>query len=272
MIPFDFDYYKPETLEEAYSCMADFIEKNVKAYYYAGGTELIASFRSGKLTADAIIDLKTIKAMSHIREEVLSWVIGANVSLNQVIDHEAFAFMAPVLRPIADHTIRNAIRLGGNLCGRLPYKEAILPLLAIDAQLTIMGREGLKTVGLRSLFHKKIDLERGEILVAVHIPKHITHVLRSDRVTAHSDVAYPLLHGVMASNDHEVVCALSGFGGAPLFHTMTKEAHDALEDPARGWFEVFKPLAKSDQQGSADYRRMHLLKFLKEGLGGGPHD
>jgi hypothetical protein len=38
MIPFDFDYYKPESMDEAFKYYQDLLNNNKKPLYYGGGT------------------------------------------------------------------------------------------------------------------------------------------------------------------------------------------------------------------------------------------
>ena len=49
MINFDFDYYRPSKLDEAYKLYQTLTQENQKVLYYAGGTEIITAFRKGSL-------------------------------------------------------------------------------------------------------------------------------------------------------------------------------------------------------------------------------
>ncbi|WP_224654403.1 FAD binding domain-containing protein [Escherichia coli] len=60
MSPFNFDYYKPESVEEALKLYSSEWKLGKKVVYFSGGTEVITFARGGKLTADTVIDLKGI--------------------------------------------------------------------------------------------------------------------------------------------------------------------------------------------------------------------
>ena len=42
MITFDFDYYKPDSVEQAVKIFKDLSERGKTVIYYAGGTEIIS--------------------------------------------------------------------------------------------------------------------------------------------------------------------------------------------------------------------------------------
>ena len=63
MIPFDFEYYKPDTLSKAYDCYITLGKENKKPIYYSGGTEIISMARTGSLEFGAAIDLKGIRGV-----------------------------------------------------------------------------------------------------------------------------------------------------------------------------------------------------------------
>lgn len=58
MIPFDFEYYKPETVEEATLLYAELNSQRKKPVYYGGGTEIISMSRALNRYTEAVIDIK----------------------------------------------------------------------------------------------------------------------------------------------------------------------------------------------------------------------
>ena len=60
MIPYDFEYYKPETIEEATLLYLELKIQGKKPIYYGGGTEIISMSRSFNRYTEAIIDIKGI--------------------------------------------------------------------------------------------------------------------------------------------------------------------------------------------------------------------
>lgn len=266
MISFNFDYYKATQLDEAHTMLFSLIENNQNPVYYSGGTELLTSFRKGTIKADAVIDLKNIEGITAIECIENEVTIGACVSLNNVVEVLDEMYWHDVLVNIADHTVRNAITLGGNLCGRLPYKEAILPLLALDSTAVIYNSEGLKEVALRDLYEKRLRLDKGDILYQLKFNKDHLDTYASERVTESTKTDYPLLHIFASIYNQNLFVGLSGFGNYPLYQNF--DLQTATVSEIHGYFS---PYAKDDSRSSKAYRShmlMATLQTIKEELEG----
>jgi len=255
MINFDFDYYKAIDLQSAYDLYSQLVSKGKKVFYYAGGTELITSFRKGSITCDALIDIKDINGIKRVSidSDVL---LGACLSLNEIIEDHDLPVLKDVLIHIGDHTVRNAITLGGNICGRLPYKEAILPLLAMDASILIYGADGLKEHKLRNVFDKRLKLNPGDILYQIkYANKPIDFEMK--RYTETTSIDYPIVH-VFVRNDQEKVVAVSGYCSYPLYKVFNKETIEEIK-------EAFEAFGKDDKRAKKTYKK-HLYEDAIETL------
>lgn len=113
MIPFDFQYYRPGTIESAVQNYQTLAHHGKKPMYYGGGTEIISMARMGNISAGAIIDIKDIPECNilEIQEDYL--VIGAGITLTQIHESNLFPLLAQAGARVADHTIQNKITLGG---------------------------------------------------------------------------------------------------------------------------------------------------------------
>lgn len=255
MINFDFDYYKPSDLESAYKLFVQLSTEGKKVVYYAGGTELVTLFRKGTHRADAVIDLKGVKGICEVEmnEDI---TIGACSTLNDIIEVHDISILKNILIHIGDHTVRNAITLGGNICGRLPYKEALLPLIALNAQLVIYGKNGLFTKALREVFDKRLTLDKGEILYQI---KYESKALNygSRRYTETTVTDYPLVH-VLVVDDEEKMVLVSGFHSYPIFKLYKQESVQEIK-------ASFNAFGKDNMRGSSNYKR-HLLMDALDGI------
>lgn len=262
------DYYKAETPEEAVGQMGQLTDEGLQAVYYAGGTEIVTNIRKGALKVDAFIDLKGIPEMHLIEVKDDKIILGANVTLNQIIEHPETAFLKPILDKIADHTVRNVLTLGGNICGRLPYREAVLPLLALDADIEVCAQEGVEIYKLRDLFDKRLKLPKGTFLYRIHLLKN-RNTLFSRRETEHTAVDYPILHTVLYSDDKKrtVFMGISGFAAFPIYSVVDRK-EETTEAVVKRMLQEVEPLAKSDDRAGADYRLNLLQVHLNEWLGG----
>lgn len=271
MIAYNLDYYKPETTEEAYECMKSLKAEKINVLYYSGGTEVITNLRKGAIKADAVIDLKGIYEMSEILVEDEYILIGANVPLNVMIEHNELQNIKPILNKIADHTVRNALTIGGNICGKLPFREAVLPLLAMNARVKWIDESGIKASLLRDVFDKRLKLPPNAFLYQIMIPKKANGKMVSKRMEAHTEVDYPILHVVMNISGSEVFIGLSGFASFPIYQIVSRNEYDQWSDPVESIASIFEKDAKSDERASGEYRS-HLLRSQIALFTGGAYD
>ena len=165
MISFDFAYYRPDTAPEAFTLFNSLADDGKNPVYYAGGTEIISRARIHQIEFQAVIDVKSIPECAILTKQGNQTIIGAAVPLNQICESNLFPLLATVAKRTADHTARNRITLGGNICSSLPYKEAVMPLLVCDALVVVAGSNGTTTVPLSQIFNRQIALQKGEFLV-----------------------------------------------------------------------------------------------------------
>src|SRR5690625_2820381 len=205
MIPFDFQYYGPQSIEEAVNAFEELEKNNLSPIYYGGGTEIVTQARKETLSIGAVIDIKHIPECLEHKEDDNELIFGGALTLTDIIEKNLFPLLSKVSRPIADHTVRNQLTLGGNICGRLPYREALLPLLVVDTQVVLAGPEGMRTLPINEVYDNRFLLKKGEFVVQVRVPKKATTFLHfNSRRAKHSKVDYPLSHIVAVKNKDKI--------------------------------------------------------------------
>lgn len=239
-------YYIAENLKEAHDLMTSLDQ----AVYLAGASEVTTFMRKNTLKPNALIDLNKLDGIKVIRSDQ-DLVIGACVTLNDIIDFCKGTMMEDVYKGIGDHTVRNAITLGGNICGRLPYKEGILPLLALNADVVIMTQSGLVRKPARQAFDKRLRLNKGDFLYQVVLPKQDVKY-ESTRYTESTGVDYPICHVLVTKENDGYFVGLSGYCSCPIYHTF----NGGLEE----MMTYFEPHAKDDSRASKAYKS-HLLRL-----------
>lgn len=165
MIPYDFDYYKPATIQEAVDLFQRLDEQGKRPMYLSGGTEIITLGRRNFVYTEAVIDLKQIPQCRSMAVKEQKLVLGSALTLSELHDAKVFPLLGETGAGIADRTSRNLITLGGNLCSRFIYREAVLPLLLTDSELTIAGPAGIRQLPIGQIFNGTLQLGRGEFLV-----------------------------------------------------------------------------------------------------------
>lgn len=271
MIPWDFRYVRPETPAEAVAAFSAAAEAGEEAVYLNGGTETVAFARQGRIKPAVVIELRRLPACRMLGEEDDYLVYGAALTLNEVIAAARFPLLERAAR-IVDHTVRNQLSLGGNLAGRLPYREVVLPFLLTDSLVTLYGTGGERRVPLAAVFARRLQLQPGEILIDIRVPRAQTerpwHYVR--RTKTGSRVDYPLVTACFQRVGTAVQVATTGAWGFPL---RSAELEAVLNDgqlplserPAQAVAAVpFKIL--EDKRAAADYRRFLLQQALAEGL------
>ena len=175
MLPFNFDYYKPESIKEAIELYQTLKVQGKTPLYYGGGTEIITLGRLNLVNADAVIDLKGIRECQIFEVQNDELIIGSAVSLSVFEEKELFPLLTNTSKEVADYTSRNKITIGGNICGRIFYRESVLPFLLADSAVIIAGSKGIRKLLLSEIFHKELHLEEGEFLVQIITEKEYLH-------------------------------------------------------------------------------------------------
>lgn len=268
MIPFDFEYHLPETAEEAVSLFTRLELDEKKPIYYAGGTEIITFCRQQKITPGALIDLKNIPETTVFEKGNGQLTIGANLSLSRIVEDNHYPMLAMVVKQIADRTVRNRLTLGGNICGRLPYREALLPFLLTDAEVLLAGPEGRRTEQVATLFDKRLKLAKGELLVQFKVLEDKLKLpFHNRRRVKQGPVDYPLYHLACTREGEELKLAIAGLC---MFTFRSKDLEQVLNDRTLKRSETISAVIeklpgdiRADERGSAAYRKALFAKDLE---------
>jgi CO/xanthine dehydrogenase FAD-binding subunit len=282
MIGKNFAYLRPDTLEEAYSAFMEAQQKGMEVVYLNGGTETVTYARQNKIHPDLVIELFRLAPLKVLSEEENQYVYGSALTLNQIIEAKRFPLFERAAG-IVDHTVRNKLSLGGNLLGRLPYRETVLPLLVSDARVRLYGAQGLRELPLEEVFDKRFRIKMGEILVDVRVPKTSTKgphgYVRKTRLG--SSVDYPIVTLCLVQRGSALRLATTGAFGYPL-RSMEIEGllNDQLSQATSSLYprilspETFTAIVKAasaeiveDKRASAEYRTFLFKQALQEGLG-----
>lgn len=267
MIPFDFEYYKPDTIQEAVHAFQELEALGKKPMYYGGGTEIISMARVNNISTGAVIDIKGIPECNLLEFQNNQLVIGAAITLTQVTESNLFPILGMTCKRIADHTIQDKVTLAGNICGTIIYREAVLPLLISDAEVVIAGIQGIKTVPINQVFIERMHTEKGEFIVQVKINQEYTtlpfsHVKR----TKQEKIDYPLLTATALKKDNQVRIAFSGVCSFPFRSQMIEDClndiNNSVETRISNTVNALPAAILNDLAGSAEYREFVLRNVI----------
>ncbi|MGI5971747.1 MAG: FAD binding domain-containing protein [Oscillospiraceae bacterium] len=267
MIPFDFEYHRPDTVGEAIEAFNRLDSGNKSPVYYGGGTELITMARVGNLSFGSVIDIKSIPDCKRLEYDNDSLILGSALSLSDIVESNCFPLLTRTAGRIADHTSQRSITLGGNLSSTIIYRETVLPLLLTDASITVASPMGLKGCGISELFNGRLNLNRGEFVVSVSINKpYLDAPYFHQKKTKNEKIDYPLLTTAGLKTNGRIRIAFSGLASCPFRNSdvesiINDNAYD-FNQRAEKAAEAISSVILDDISGSAEYRKFVLNETL----------
>ena len=151
-------------------------------------------------------------------------ITGAANTLTNIEEVNLFPLLSKTVSEIADRTARNKITAGGNICGQIFYREAVLPFLLTDSQMVIAGSKGMKTVSINEIFNQRLLLERGEFLVQIKTDKsYLNQPFVSIKKRRQWNTGYPLITVAALKVNGMIRIAISGLTTYPFRSTQMEE-------------------------------------------------
>lgn len=223
MIPFDFEYYRPRSIKEAIQLFHQLDEEGKSPLYYGGGTEIITMGRLQQIMTRAVIDLKDIPECNVCIWDDHKLILGSTLTLTEVQETKVFPLLGETAGRAADHTARNKITLGGNIAGKIIYREAVLPFLLADSTFVIAGGEGVKHIPAQQAFIEKLQLQKGEFLLQlITDQKYVEVPYYSVKKRQLEKIDYPLVTVAALKIDDYIRIAYSGLCAFP-FRSLAME-------------------------------------------------
>ena len=267
MIPAQFDYVAPATVEEALTALADAGED---AKVLAGGQSLLPVLRMRLNAPSVVVDLGRIESLRGVRDEGSDLVIGAMTTYQTLLDdssvHEHLLLLTKATETIADPQIRHRGTVGGALAHADPAGDLGAAALALDASFVVAGSSGSRTVAAADFFSGLFEtaIGEGELLTEIRFPKHTgwgSHYEKFVRVSHQwSIVAVAATVQADGGTIREARIGLTNMGDRPLRATAVEQAlvgqpatEDAVRTAAASAAEGTDP--PSDLNGDAEYRR-----------------
>ena len=172
MIPAQFDYLAPATLDEALALLS---RHGDDAKVLAGGHSLIPAMKLRLAQPQMLIDIGRIKSLSYIREDGGQIKIGAMTTHYQIESSARLREICPILPEaagqIGDVQVRNKGTIGGSLAHSDPAADWPAVALALDAELRAVSSRGERTIRAVDFFVDLFTtaLQPGEILSEIRI-------------------------------------------------------------------------------------------------------
>jgi carbon-monoxide dehydrogenase medium subunit len=171
MIPQEFDYAAPATLQAALELLAA-----PGARALAGGMSLVPLMKLRLAAPEKLVDLRLISSLKSIRREGAFLHIGAMVTHYELESAPLIRQECPLLAAsaaaIGDVQIRNSGTIGGSVAHADPAADYPAALLALEARVQLTGPTGERAMTFEDFVLDTFTtaLEPGELVTAILVP------------------------------------------------------------------------------------------------------
>jgi carbon-monoxide dehydrogenase medium subunit len=273
MIPVAFEYQKVKTVDEAIAALS-----GGDAKLLAGGYSLVPAMKLRLARPAKLIDIAGIPELKGIEEEDGQIVIHAGTTHNEILRNgiikKHLPFFIQAAGTIGDAQVRNRGTIGGSLAHADPAADWPALVLAADAEIEIMARNGKRNVRATEFFTGlfSTQLESNEIITAIRIT-----IPASGSKSTYLNFEQPASRfaivgcAVIRFPDGKINIAFTGISEMPFRdlgaeqvlygRTINSDSIDKALNEALKDVELL-----SDHFASAEYRK-HLAKtYLKKAL------
>jgi carbon-monoxide dehydrogenase medium subunit len=270
MIPAEFDYEAPDSLDDAIGLLSRRIDEDAKLL--AGGHSLIPLMKLRLATPGVLIDLRRVPGLHGIQRQDGHWRIGAMTPHAELARTGELGMAAKVAGSIADQQVRNRGTIGGSLAHGDPASDLPAMLLACEGSVTVQGPRGQRSIGAGELFRDYLEtaLELDEVLTEVSLPVLEGWGWSYRKFNRRSEdwAVVAVAAVVKRSGDQceDVRVAMSNMSGVPLRASAVEQtlrgatiSAEAIETAAAQAAEGTDP--PPDLNASADYKR-HIARVL----------
>lgn len=171
MIPQDFEYSAPTTLNEALSLLADGSAKAL-----AGGMSLIPMMKLRLAAPERLVDLSRVPDLSAIREDNGAIRVGAMATHYDIESSPLLRSKCPLLSEgasnIGDVQVRNMGTIGGSIAHSDPAADYPASLFALEARVRLISARGERTLPIGEFILDTLStaIEPGEIVIELIVP------------------------------------------------------------------------------------------------------
>jgi aerobic carbon-monoxide dehydrogenase medium subunit len=274
MIPAQFEYIRPDSVDGAVRALAD---GGDDAKIIAGGQSLLPLLRLRLAYPELLVDIGGLDELRGVTDAGDALLIGGATTLYQLVHDplvtEHCGLLAQATATVADPAVRHRATLGGALAHADPAGD--LPAVALALEITMLARGpgGEREIAARDFFVDYLTSALGptEILTGLRVPKlgpGWGYRYEKFHRTAQSWATVGVAALARRSNGTvaEARIGLTNMGPVPVRATAAESAaagaqasRDALRAAADSAGEGTEPPA--DLHGAPDYRR-HLARVL----------
>lgn len=267
----DFDLVAPATPDEAIATLTAHAPGEITIL--AGGTDLLFDLEGERIQPRRVVSLRRLPWRT------LDWngpslTIGSTLPLRALENDADVRHRIPGLysavRAVGNVALRHQATLGGNLGRAAPASDLVPMLLALDAEVDLVGPSGTRTLTVDRFVEgsRKTALGPAELIRSVRIPEARPSAYLWQRVRPFHDISHMAVAISYSPGAHHWRVVVAGFPPRPLLvpsaATVLGTTHapdDRLVTRAAEAIRKEVPIA-ADLRASEEYRRRLVLPLL----------
>ncbi len=224
MIPEEFDYAAPTSLDEALQLLA---QRPDDAKLLAGGHSLIPVMKLRLASPGLLVDLAKVPGLKGIRRDGDGLAIGAMTTHAEIAGSADVAQSAPALaqaaQQVGDRQVRARGTIGGSLAHADPASDLPAVMLALGASFLLRSRGGERTVPADQFFTGLLETQArpDEILTEIRVPAAPKSVyLKHPNPASH----YAIVGVAAARRNGSIHIGVTGAAATPYRATAAEQA------------------------------------------------
>ena len=264
MIPADFDYVAPESLDEALAALR---EGGEDAKLLAGGHSLLPLMKLRLAAPSVLIDIGRLRDLAYVRDAGDVLAIGALTTHDELHRDALLEQHCPLLAhtagEIGDPQVRHRGTIGGSVAHADPASDLPTVLLALDAELVARGPGGERTIPAADFFQGLFTSALGpqDLLTEIRVPKLGGSGWSYQKFNVRAQ-DWAIVGVAAVTRNGGAAVTLTNMGETPLRAAAVEQALAGGADPATAAEQALEGTSPPDDAlASAEYRS-HLAKVL----------
>jgi aerobic carbon-monoxide dehydrogenase medium subunit len=269
VIPAEFDYTAPESLEDAIQALVDGGED---AKLLAGGHSLLPLMKLRLAAPSLLIDLRKVPGLHGVQRQNGHWRIGALTPHRKLEFSPELGVVSKVAATIADPQVRHRGTIGGSLAHGDSASDLPAAMLITEAEVTLQGPSGQRTVAAADLFKDYLttDVGEDEVLTEIRVPALDGYGVSYQKFNRRSEdwAMVGVCAAIKSSGGtcEDIRIGLTNMASVPLRVPAVEEALRGQELSRENIAKAAEQAAAdtnppSDLNASADYKQ-HLARVL----------
>lgn len=277
MIPGNFEYHKPESIDGALSILTEWGDD---ARVIAGGHSLIPVMKQRLTDISHLVDLGGISELKGISIDQDTVTVGAMTTQHELITNEELSKSVPLIREaslqIADPQVRYLGTIGGNVANGDPANDMPGLMQTLDASYELTGPDGVRNVKAREFYEAAYFTAREdeEILTSISFPVPnggYAYEKQKRKIGDYATAAAGVLINIDNNICSSVSIALTNLSDTPVYcekavdNLVGKELNeDTIKTAVHDCVEASDPVA--DTRGPVEFKKYVAGIIVKKAL------